>query len=150
MYNRNIGTVWHRRLYMKIWCNSKVFLNVTDFSCIAFCTQTVQIRPVHNLSISLDPSVLVFLAIIMYNGNIGTFLHRKFCMKTWYGAISMWVLPIFLYDFLGPNCADTPKSQTNFTQSKCLWSSLLEHTQYDERTWVSYISRMSCCMKLTF
>lgn len=48
---------------------SKIF--VCEFLC-----QTVPIAS--------DQNLLIRFVSNMYNGNIGTFWHRKLCMKTWY------------------------------------------------------------------
>ena len=45
IYIGNISTVWHRKLYMKAWYSSKIFLNFICFSCLIFLAQNVLIHP---------------------------------------------------------------------------------------------------------
>ena len=65
-----------------------------------------------NLLIPLEENMLILFASNMYDSNIRTFWHRKFCMKTWCSSKSLWMLPMFLVLFLGQNCADTPNSRS--------------------------------------
>ena len=57
----NIGTVWDKKLCMKIGYNSKVFVIVVDYSCVIFKAQNVLIPPNQTLSMPLDQNVLILL-----------------------------------------------------------------------------------------
>ena len=43
-----------------------------------------------------DQKVLTIFVRNMYDGNIGTFWHRKLYMKIWYSSKSLWIMLIFL------------------------------------------------------
>ena len=45
IYIGNIRKVWHRKLYIKTWYSSKIFVNFVNFSCLTFWTQNVSITP---------------------------------------------------------------------------------------------------------
>ena len=71
-------TFWYRKARMKSLYSSKVFENIADFSCMILPDETVEIF--------WDQNVSIFLIRYMYNGNISTFLYRKFCVKVWYNS----------------------------------------------------------------
>ena len=44
-----IGTFWDRKLCMKTWYSSKIFMNLANFSCAIILAQNVVIPPNHIL-----------------------------------------------------------------------------------------------------
>ena len=99
IFNRNINTVGHGKVWIKSWYNSKHLYEYCWIFLCDFWSQTVLILP--------DQNVWILLICNMCNRNIETFWHRKLCMKRWYGSKSLWILPLFFYDVLGPKCQDT-------------------------------------------
>ena len=43
----HINTFWDRKLCIKTWNNSKIFMNFANFSCVIFWTQNVLISPIY-------------------------------------------------------------------------------------------------------
>ena len=62
VYNGNIGTIWQRKVWIKGWYNSKIFVNIADFSHMIFRIQAVLILPDQNVLIPLDQSVSILFA----------------------------------------------------------------------------------------
>ena len=91
-------TVWHRWLRIKHQYNSKNLL----FLLNDFWDQIMLICADQSFSIPLNQNLLILLVSNICNGNIGTFWHRKLCLKTWYTSKSLWILPIFLVWFFRP------------------------------------------------
>ena len=88
------GQFGMRNCSWKVGIIEKLFicqLFVCDFLCQTVPTpqdQNVLIPPYQNMS--------TLLVSNMYHGNIGTFLHIKLCIKSWYSSKSLWILMIFL------------------------------------------------------
>ena len=99
MWNVDFGTVWHRNVFMKSWYNSKSLCEYFWFFVCDFLCQTL---PDQYVSIPSDQNVSILLVRIICNRNIGTFWHRKLCMKTWYSLRFLWTLPSFLVWNVGP------------------------------------------------
>ena len=50
IYIENIKTAWHKKLCMKTWCSSKIFMNCNNFSYLIFWFQNVLIPPSPKIS----------------------------------------------------------------------------------------------------
>ena len=53
-----IETFWDRKLYMKAWYNSNIFMNFLYFSCVIFFPKNVSIHSNHILLIMSRAGVL--------------------------------------------------------------------------------------------
>ena len=96
----------------KVGIIQNLFVNVAVSSFIIFLCQTVWITPDQNVSILSHKNLSILLVRNMCNRNIGTFWHRKLCMKSTYNSKFLWILPIFPMQFFWPKCPDTPSSYT--------------------------------------
>ena len=81
-----IETFWDRKLYMKAWYNSNIFMNFLYFSCVIFFPKNVSIHSNHILLIMLRAGVL---CVCVTESN---FLKKKLSQK-----LGKWVKNSFFF-----------------------------------------------------
>ena len=109
MYYEDFRTVWHKKVRMKNWYNSKHLCEYCQFLVCDFLCRNILLHPEQNLLIHLDQNVSIIFGSNIYNENFGTFRQRKVCMKICYSSKSLWILLIFLVHIFVPKMFQYPQ-----------------------------------------